>query len=88
MTATRQREQSPRLRTILRTLGRRAFCDYKAHKSAAWYLLVALASGLFSAGAEAQPSSRRPSAVGAQHQQMTETDEFIRRSGGWPCALR
>jgi membrane fusion protein, multidrug efflux system len=53
-----------------------------AHKSAARYLLVALVSGLLSAGAEAQPASRGPPAVGvvrAQHQQMTESDEFIGR---------
>jgi membrane fusion protein, multidrug efflux system len=53
-----------------------------AYKSAARYLLMALASGMLSAGAEAQPASRSPPAVGvvrAQHQQMTETDEFISR---------
>jgi membrane fusion protein, multidrug efflux system len=53
-----------------------------AHKSAARYLLVALASGLLSAGAEAQPAARGPPAVGvvrAQHQQITESDEFIGR---------
>src|SRR5262249_1455451 len=53
-----------------------------ARKSAARYLLVALVCGRLLAGAEAQPASRGPPAVGverAQHQQMTETDEFIGR---------
>jgi membrane fusion protein, multidrug efflux system len=63
-------------------LATHAFGVQMAHKSAARYLLVALASGLLSAGAEAQPAARGPPAVGvvrAQHQQITESDEFIGR---------
>jgi hypothetical protein len=63
-------------------LATHAFGDQMAHKSAVRYLLVALASGLLSAGAEAQPAARGPPAVGvarAQHQQITESDEFIGR---------
>ena len=59
-----------------------AFGDPMAHKSAARYLLLALVSGVLSAGADAQPTSRGPPAVGVvrvHHQQMTETDEFIGR---------
>jgi membrane fusion protein (multidrug efflux system) len=45
-------------------------------------LLLTLVSGLFSAGAEAQPASGGPSAVGvvrAERQRMTQVDEFIGR---------
>ena len=45
-------------------------------------LLLTLVSGLISAGAEAQPAPGGPPAVGvvrAEHQQMTQVDEFIGR---------
>src|ERR1700719_2417732 len=51
-------------------------------KLAAGCLLLTFLSGLLSAGAEAQPASGGPPAVGvvrAEHQQMTQTDEFIGR---------
>src|ERR1700731_3967560 len=53
-----------------------------ARKSAARCLLLTFLSGLLSAGADAQPASRGPPAVGvvrAERQQMTQADEFIGR---------
>jgi membrane fusion protein, multidrug efflux system len=53
-----------------------------AHRSVAGCLLLTFLCGLLSAGAEAQPASRGPPAVGvvrAERQQMTQVDEFIGR---------
>ena len=58
------------------------FGDHMAHRSVAGCLLLTFLSGLLSAGAEAQPASGGPPAVGverAERQQMTQTDEFIGR---------